>query len=86
MNILIHIYKTCTAANAEMVAQVTSLRMGGGENRRFSGYIEATLLYSNGTSVTGPVCGSVNALTGNYACYSIQEVMSTMQGTVASIR
>ena len=69
-------YKPSTAANAEIVAQVTGLRLmsGGGER---DCYIDATLLNSNGTSVTGPVCGSVDTLTGKFACYSCQRVLST---------
>lgn len=84
-NHILNIYKTFTAASAEMVAQVIGLRLSGEVNRRVSGYIEATLLYSNGTVAVGPVCGSVNALTGKFACYSYQRIMSTEQGTVASM-
>ena len=66
-----------------VMPQVTSLQLkGGGEE---SGYIEATLVYSNGTNKTGPVCGYVSVLTGIFACYSKGRFSIRSNGTVASI-
>ena len=56
--------------------------VGGGER---NGYIQATVLYSNGSRATGPVCDSVNAITATFACYSKSLFSSSTQGTVASI-
>ena len=66
-----------------VMPRVTSLQLkGGGEE---SGYIEATLVYSNGTTKTGPVCGYVSVLTGIFACYSKGRFTIRSNGTVASI-
>ena len=73
----------CTVVNAQRAQQVTDLQIAGGSDR--SGYIQATVVYSDGTSATGPVCGSVNAVTATFACYSRSLLSSNGQGTVDSI-
>ena len=54
-----------------------------GDDRR--GYIQATVSYSDGSSATGPVCGTVNRATAVHACYNTGYTSSSEQGTVDSI-
>ena len=57
--------------------------MVGGDDTK--GYIEATVLHENGTTATGPICGTVNGITARFACYSKDRLASNAQGTVDSI-
>lgn len=75
----LHIIQSCTAANAQTVID---LQVTGGTR---VGYIEATVQFRNGTTVTGPVCGSVDSGTATLACYSKELFGSSAQGTVAGI-
>ena len=75
--------QSCTAVNGQFGGLVTDLQIAGGSDR--NGYIEATVLYANGTTATGPVCGSVDTVTATFTCYSRSLLSSNAQGTVASI-
>ena len=54
--------------------------MVGGDDTK--GYIKATVLHENGTTATGPICGTVNGITARFACYSNDRLASNAQGTV----
>ena len=71
------------AMSAQRLARVLDLQVVGGDGT--NGYIEATVLYSNGSTATGPICGTVNLITANFACYSRGFLASNEQGTVDSI-
>ena len=80
---IIYGLQSCTAVNGQFGGLVTVLQIAGGSDR--NGYIEATVLYANGTTATGPVCGSVDTVTATFTCYSRSLLSSNAQGTVASI-
>ena len=81
--ILVYIHLCAyTGGNGQFIPRVLDLQVVGVNN---TGYLEVTVMYRNGTIATGPVCGTVNRVTGDYACRSIGFSVSSMQGTVDSI-
>lgn len=57
-----------TVANAQVVQRIQDLQLVGGGDKM--GYIQATVLRSDGSTATGPICGTVNSATALVACRS----------------
>ena len=71
------------AAYSQFQGRILDLQVVGGGDTK--GYIQATILYRNGATATGPICGTVNLITANFACYSKSLFASNAQGTVDSL-
>ena len=76
----IHVH---TVVKAQVVKEILDLQVVGGGER--NGYIRATVLRSDGSIATGPICGTVDTLTAVFACNSKNLYFSSVQGTVSSI-
>lgn len=76
-----------TVANAQVVQRIQDLQLVGGGAK--VGYIQATVLLSDGSTATGPICGTVNSATALVACRSNNlhglNASSIRSGTVSSI-